>query len=92
MSDRDWRVHPGEVLKEAIEEQGITQREFAARLGVTQPFVSNIVRGQKGIGPRVALKLEAAGVGPAQFWLNLQSIFDLHKAREYAALAERGTE
>ena len=85
----DWRVHPGEHLREAIEALGITQHEFADRLGVTQPFVSQIVNGHKGIGPWTALKLEAAGAGPAQFWLNLQLHYDLHRVRETEAQKAR---
>lgn len=80
----DWRVHPGESLREAIEALGISQAEFARRIEVTPPFVSALLAGRKNIGTRLALKLEAAGVGSARFWLTLQMNHDLHLARERA--------
>jgi len=50
---------------------------------------AGLLAGRKGIGPRLALKLEAAGMGPARFWLAMQMQYDLHRVR---SLIEGGSE
>jgi len=75
-------THPGEMLRaEFLEPLGLTQRELAARLGVSYPRVSELVHGRRSMTPDTALRLERLLGVEAQFWLNLQLVWDLYHAR-----------
>lgn len=75
-------VHPGEILKEALEERGMTQRELAERIGRPPQLVSGIVNGHKGITAETALDLaEALGTSP-ELWANLDTYYRLNVARQ----------
>ena len=70
-------VHPGEVLKGELEEVGITPTEFARQIAVPPNRVSQIIAGKRSITGDTALRLgHWFGVEP-QFWMNLQTQFDL---------------
>jgi addiction module HigA family antidote len=60
---------------------GLTQREFAKRLGVSYPRVNELIHGRRGVTPNTALRLEQLFGVEAQFWLNLQLAWDLYQAR-----------
>lgn len=80
--DPPWAVHPGEVLKECLEEAAMTQVELARLCGVSQKHVSEIVNGKAGIGPDMALRLEDVTRVAATFWVRMQAGYDVRKARE----------
>ena len=44
---RNLIIHPGETLKEMLDDRDMSQRELAIRTGVKEPHISNIVRGKK---------------------------------------------
>ena len=75
-------THPGEILlEEFLKELNMTQVEFARHIGVPVQRVNEIVRGKRGITPDTAwLFSEALGTTP-EFWLNLQSNYDLVRYR-----------
>ena len=73
-------VHPGHVLKDELEELGVTPTEFALQIEVPPNRVSQIIGGKRSITGDTALRLgHWFGTDP-QFWLNLQSQFDLAQA------------
>ena len=76
-------IHPGEVLMEDfIEGFGITQNKLAVSIGVPPRRINEIVHGKRAITADTALRLgRYFGVEP-QFWLNLQTRFDLELAEE----------
>jgi len=77
-------VHPGHVLKDELEELGITPTEFARQIDVPPNRVSQIIGGKRSITGDTALRFgHWFGTDP-QFWLNLQAQFDL-------ALADKET-
>ena len=77
-------VHPGDILKDELAEIGITPTAFARDIDVPPNRVSQIIAGKRSITGDTALRFgHWFGVEP-QFWLNLQSQYDL-------ALAERET-
>jgi addiction module HigA family antidote len=78
----DWAVHPGEVVREAYQERGLTLRAFAQSLDVSAPYVSDICTGKRAVSPRFALRLERAGIGTAQTWVRMQADHDLAVARD----------
>ena len=75
-------VHPGEVLKDELVELGVTPTEFASQISVPPNRVSQIIDGKRSITGDTALRLgHWFGVEP-EFWLNLQSHFELFRAEE----------
>ncbi len=77
----DWVVGPGEILREKLGELGISGSEAANRMGVTQPYVSNLLSGRKGIGPATALKLEALTGVSAETWATLWARYAVGRER-----------
>jgi len=73
---RDFIIHPGETLKEILEDRGMSQRELAIRTGVTESHISSVVNCQKDISVSFAKKLEYALDIDAGFWINLQANYD----------------
>ena len=71
-------VHPGEILSEEfLKPLGITQYRLAKTIGVSQRRIGEIVQGQRGITADTALRLARALRTSPQFWMNLQSRYDL---------------
>lgn len=87
---RDFIIHPGETLKEILEDRGMSQRELAIRTGVKEPFISSLVNCQKDISVSFAKKLEYALGIDASFWINLQANYDKELAdfEEYDNVTE----
>ena len=77
-------THPGTILlKEFLEPLGQTQKALAVHLGAPVQRVNEIVRGKRGVSPETAWILsEALGTSP-EFWLNLQSTYDLSSHAEH---------
>jgi addiction module HigA family antidote len=74
-------VHPGLVLKDELEEIGVTQSQLAAHIGVLPKTINEICRGKRGISAEMAWKLpQSLGAGPA-FWLNLQNNWELSQVK-----------
>lgn len=72
----DFIIHPGETIKEVLEERQMKQEELAIRTGFSSKHVSEVVNGKKGISPSFAKSLEYVFGMPASFWINLQGIYD----------------
>lgn len=75
-------VHPGEVLSEELDELGISPSELARQLQVPANRITQIVRGQRTVTGDTALRLGHWFDTSAEFWLNLQSQYDLAVARQ----------
>ncbi|MGX8728334.1 MAG: HigA family addiction module antitoxin [Lachnospiraceae bacterium] len=68
--------HPGYYIAETIEDMGMTQGEFATRMGTTPKTLSKLVNGQANITNDLAQKLSTMlGTSP-DVWLNLQTAYD----------------
>ncbi|HMO18805.1 MAG TPA: HigA family addiction module antitoxin [Oligoflexia bacterium] len=66
-------MNPGDVLKVIMDEHGLTQRQLAAHLKVSQPYLSDILRMKRGISPEMAYRLAKALGSTPQTWMNLQT-------------------
>lgn len=78
-------VHPGTWLKEQyMTPLDITVTDLAANLGVSRKNLSILVNGHMGVSPEMAMRLAKAFNTTAEFWLNMQQAFDLHKAQPMA--------
>lgn len=77
--------HPGETLKEALEDYGISQYRLGQDLGISHSRVTAIIKGRQGITAATALRLGKYFGMPPEYWLNLQHLYDLAAAREEQA-------
>lgn len=76
-------IHPGEILvTEFLDPMGISQYRLAKDIGVTPRRINEIVHGRRAISADTALRLSHFFGMEAQFWLNLQSRYDMEVARE----------
>ncbi len=80
----EWRVTPGEILGEALQERGLTQSDLARRMGRPLKTINEIVNGKASITPETAIQLERTLGISASFWNNLETRYREHLAREQA--------
>ncbi len=74
-------IHPGEFLRETLDELGLTQSAFASALDISPMRVSHLLKGDRPVTAELALRLgRALGQSP-QYWLNLQTSYDLKVAQ-----------
>ncbi len=83
--------HPGETIKEDyLVPLGMSVNRLAVALGIGTARLNEIVRGKRGITADTALRLARCFGTSAEFWLNLQSLYDLRMAeRRVRARIER---
>ena len=75
-------VHPGEILSEEfLSPLGLSQNSLALKLRVPARRINEIVQGKRGITADTALRLSAYFGNSAQFWLGLQTAYDLDVAK-----------
>jgi addiction module HigA family antidote len=74
-------AHPGRLLKDNLDELGLSIAEAAEGLAVTRQQLYNVINGKSAITPGMALRLEKAIGGTAEHWLRVQLAYDLAQAR-----------
>ncbi|HMJ63193.1 MAG TPA: HigA family addiction module antitoxin [Bryobacteraceae bacterium] len=77
-------IHPGEHLAEELKELGMSAAELARRLDVPTNRVTGILNGQRSITGDTALRLAHFFGTSAEFWLNLQCLYELRIAQKKA--------
>lgn len=77
-------IHPGEHLAEELDALDMSAAELARKIRVPTNRVTQIVNGTRGITGDTALRLGHFLGTSAQFWLNLQSMYELRVAQEKA--------
>ena len=77
-------IHPGEILADELEELNITPTELARQLSVPANRITQIIQGKRAITGDTALRLGHWFGTSAQFWLNLQSAYDIKVAESLA--------
>lgn len=76
------QVHPGTILREdVLKPLGLSVAAAASRLGTSRGTLSRIVNGRARISAPFAVRLEMAGAGGAETWVNLQAKYDLATTR-----------
>lgn len=73
---RKYLIHPGEILKDELEELNISQNRLAMEIRVPAARVNDIIRGKRGITPDTALRLAKFFNTSMEFWMNLQAAYD----------------
>ncbi len=77
--------HPGEVLKEALNNAPITVTEFAKHIGVARSTLSRVLNGRAGITPEMSIRLSAAfGQDSPDLWFKMQNMYDFWHASRTA--------
>jgi addiction module HigA family antidote len=76
-------IHPGEILKEEfLEPMGISVYRLSKETGLSQTRLGQLIKGKRNMSAETAVKLgKFFGVAP-EFWMNLQSLFDIEEARK----------
>lgn len=69
--------HPGYYIKEIVDESGLTQEDFAKRLGTTPKNLSLLIRGEQSISIDIAMKLSRFIGTSIDYWLNFQKAYDV---------------
>lgn len=82
-------AHPGVLLREVLDEIGISQVAFARHLGISLQRLNEIVNGRRGVTGETALLLgQALGQSP-EYWMNLQMAYEITRARPHARRVPR---
>ena len=66
---------PGATIKEQLNDKGMSQREFAARMDMSEKHISKLINGEVQLTPEVAVRLEVVLGVPAKFWNNLEAVY-----------------
>ena len=77
-------IHPGEHLAEELKELGMSAAELARKLSVPTNRITEILNGQRAVTGDTALRLAHFFGTSAEFWLNLQSLYELRLAQKKA--------
>ena len=75
-------VHPGEILKETLEDLGLSMNRLAQEIHVPANRISGIVAGERSISGETALRLGRYFGTTAAYWINMQARYDLETARD----------
>jgi len=75
-------VHPGEFLKEILDELELSQAEFARKVGLSAMRISYVVKGKRPVTAEMALLFGKALGQTPQYWVNLQGAYDLKMAEK----------
>jgi addiction module HigA family antidote len=89
-------THPGQILlQEFLDPLGLTQAQLARALSIPLNRVNELVRGKRGITPKTAVLLSEYFKNSAEFWMNLQTAYDLtrtfHEMRKRPTTSTRRT-
>ena len=66
---------PGATIKEQLNNRGMSQKEFAVRMDMSEKHISKLINGDVQLTPNVAIRLEKVLGVPAKFWNNLEAIY-----------------
>jgi len=75
-------IHPGEIIKDELDELSLSANAFAKALDVPANRITAILKGQRGITADTALRLAKFFGTTPDFWMSLQSSYDVKIARE----------
>ncbi len=68
-------VPPGATIREQLNNRGMNQKEFAARMDMSEKHISRLINGEVQLTPETAVRLETVLGVPAHFWINLEAVY-----------------
>lgn len=74
-------AHPGRLIKNELDEMGISVADAAEALGVTRQQLYNVINGKSAVTPEMAVRLEQGIGSTADTWLRMQTAYDLAQVR-----------
>lgn len=77
----DYLVSPGDILAEHLDVRGFSQKEFAARVEISEKHISHIMTGKRAVTAESACKFEMVLGVPAKYWMDLESQYKLDSLR-----------
>ena len=83
-----YPTHPGEILKDEIEERGISQRQLADSMGLSYSVVNEILNARRPLTAKTALMFEAALDVPADSLMYLQTKYNMQTARKDSTIMD----
>ncbi|EHJ45983.1 plasmid maintenance system antidote protein, XRE family (plasmid) [Solidesulfovibrio carbinoliphilus subsp. oakridgensis] len=75
-------VHPGLLVKECLEDLGLSVAEAARGIGITRQQLHNVIAGRSAVTPEMAVRFEKAFGSTADTWLGMQMRHDLAQVRQ----------
>lgn len=78
-------IHPGEMIKDEIEYRGISQKDFAAEIGMP----ASVLNGKRAVTTEYALLFEAALGIDANIWIGMQAAYNMQKTKSDPSFMER---
>lgn len=77
---RQFKIsHPGEIIARDLADMGVSGRQFALNIGVTPATISRFLTGKTALTTPLAIRIAAALGSTPEFWLRLQSAYDLRQ-------------
>lgn len=74
-------THPGTLILDELVFRKMSQKELALRMGVQKSFLNELIKGKRAVNADTALLLEQIFEISAEYWMSLQSQFELDQAR-----------
>ena len=74
-------IHPGEFLREILEDRGISQAQFFRAIGLAPMRISHVIKGARPVTAELALLFGRALNQSPEYWLNLQAAYELKVAQ-----------
>ncbi|MDR1683776.1 MAG: HigA family addiction module antidote protein [Candidatus Symbiothrix sp.] len=84
-----YPTHPGEVLKDEIEYRGISQKKFAAQIGVQYTVLNEILNCKRSVNVQFAMLVEAALGIDAELWVKMQTRYNMLTAKRDKTFSKR---
>ncbi len=78
-------IHPGLLVKECLDDLGLSVAEAAKGLGITRQQLHNVFAGRSNVTPEMAIRFEKAFGSTADTWLRMQMNYDLAQMRKRAS-------
>ena len=82
-------IHPGEMIKDEIQERCITQRQLAEQMEVSPTVLNEVLNGKRPVSTEYALMLEAVLGIDAGIWLRLQMDYNMQVAKKDATFLNK---
>ena len=79
-TDRLQPIHPGSILRDELEALGLSARKFAEHIHVPHNAITEIMNGERAVSAQMAIRLGRAFNTTPQYWMHLQTIYDLKRA------------
>ncbi len=82
-------THPGELIRDELEERNLTQAKLAEQIGVSPSLLNEVINGKRGVNTELALLLEAALGISADMWIKLQADYNMQIAKSDSTFMRR---